>query len=289
MSFRRLALPLYLILFASLTQRLAAQDQANAVLHRQEAQDFHFRAMQRTGILVPMYLYPSNVHTNDVFNRLIELKRRYETVPVWVIVNPASGPGSSVDANYTKAIDRLRGAGCVVLGYVSTRYAKRSKDEVGSDIDRWRAMYPRTHGIFFDEMVYEDTASAVGHQASLKQYASDAGFWPTVANPGTDVPGRYFAANVADVIVIHESKEWPTEEKLHGNFFGGYSDHPPFKRAVLIYGQSSLDTDKLKMVRRHARWIYVTEDQYQLDDPDAPNPWDVLSKYMETMCEELAK
>jgi hypothetical protein len=42
-----------------------------------------------------------------------------------VVVNPASGPGKAADANYTKAIDRLRGAGCVVLGYVTTNYGKR--------------------------------------------------------------------------------------------------------------------------------------------------------------------
>ena len=78
-------------------------------------------------MLVPLYVYPADVHTNPAYNRLMDLKRRYETVPMWVIVNPASGPGERVDANYTKAIDRLRGAGCVVLGYVTTSYGKRTR------------------------------------------------------------------------------------------------------------------------------------------------------------------
>lgn len=265
-----------------------AEEPASANL-RERAVQFHLKAQQRAGLLVPMYVYPENVHTNAAYNRLIDLKKRCETVPFWVIVNPASGPGNEVDANYTKAIDRLQGAGCVVLGYVSTSYAKRTMNEVSADLDRWRKFYPRTHGIFFDEMIYEDNDTGVQHQLRLNQHAVARGFWPTVANPGTDTPGRYFAADVADVIVVHEADGWPTETKLKGDYFGGYSDYPPFSRAVLVYSQPKLDLTALGMVRRHARWIYVTEDEYRLNDPKADNPWDRLSKHMEAMCEQLAK
>jgi hypothetical protein len=147
----------------------------------------------------------------------MDTKRRYETVPMWVIVNPQSGPGEQVDGNYTKAIDRLRGAGCVVLGYVSTSYGKRTQDEVRADIDRWLAMYPRIQGVFFDEMRYEDTDEAVQYQSALTRYAHGAGCWPVVANPGADTPGRFFAADAADVIVIAEGDQWPTEERLKGD------------------------------------------------------------------------
>src|SRR5262245_58471083 len=70
---------------------------------RRQAQEFHLRAQERTGILIPMYVYPANIHKNVAYNRLIEVKRRYETVPMWVIMNPASGPGKDIDANYTRA------------------------------------------------------------------------------------------------------------------------------------------------------------------------------------------
>lgn len=240
-------------------------------------------------MLVPLYVYPENVHTNAVWNRLIDVKRRFETVPFWVIVNPASGPGTEVDANYTKGIDRLVGAGCVVLGYVSTSYAKRPAEEVRADIGRWEKFYPRTQGIFFDEMIYEDTDAAVQHQVKLNRYAHNRGYWPTVANPGTDTPGRYFATDAADVIVIHEADTWPTEAKLKGDYFGGYSDYPPFTRAVLTYSQPKFDPATLAMVRKYARWVYVTEDQYRQNDPKADNPWDSLSKHLEEVCEQLAK
>ena len=111
--------------------RLTADDSPN-VRRRHKAQEFHIRAQERTGLLVPMYVYPRDIHKNSAYNRLMDLKRRYETVPMWVILNPASGPGKSVDANYTKAIDRLIGAGWVVLGYVSTSYGKRPGADVAT-------------------------------------------------------------------------------------------------------------------------------------------------------------
>src|SRR5262245_23468622 len=44
-------------------------------------------ASQPTGLLIPLYLYPANVHMNTEYNRLIELKLRHPRVPVCVIIN----------------------------------------------------------------------------------------------------------------------------------------------------------------------------------------------------------
>ena len=103
-------------------QQGEVRNSANPTERIEKLQQLHRNAIQKTGLLIPLYIYPANVHTNNDFNRVIELKRQYSEVPFWVIVNPASGPGTAIDPNYTKAIDRLIGAGCVVLGYVSTIY-----------------------------------------------------------------------------------------------------------------------------------------------------------------------
>jgi hypothetical protein len=264
-------------------------DDAPAGRRGQQAQEFHLRAQERTGLLVPMYIYPSDIQNNSAYNRLIDLRRRYETVPIWVIVNPASGPGERVDSNYTRAVDRLRGAGCVVLGYVTTSYARRQEGEVRKDIDRWLKMYPRIHGMFFDEMIYEDTQAAVKYQSALNRYAHDAGCWPTVANPGADTPGRYFSGEAADVIIVHEGDSWPKEERLSGDYSGGYADHPPFYRGILVYSQAKLDRASLRMVRKYARWVYVTEAEYRVGDPKAIIPWARLSKHIEEICDQLAE
>jgi hypothetical protein len=264
-------------------------DDSHPSRRRQQAQEFHLLAQERTGLLVPIYLYPSDIHKNPAYNRLMDLKRRHETVPIWVILNPASGPGKQVDGNYTKAIDRLRGAGCVVLGYVSTGYGKRRQAAVTGEIDQWLKMYPRIHGIFFDEMIYEDNEAGAKYQAVLNRYAHDCGCWPTVANPGADTPGRYFTDPAADVIVIHEGATWPKEERLKGDYFGGYADHPPFTRGVLVHSQPKLDPAALRVVRKYARWVYVTEAVYRPADSKAANPWARLSKHLDELCTQLAK
>ena len=209
--------------------------------------------------------------------------------------HPAMLPGASprgadrrAGNRYLRAIDRLRGAGCVVLGYVSTSYGKRAAADVQKDIDRWLGMYARIQGIFFDEMIYEDTAAAAAYQAALNAYAHDAGCWPTVANPGADTPGRFFAADAADVILIHEGNAWPTEERLRGDSVTAYADYAPFTRGVLLHSQPTLDTDALRMVRKYSRWVYVTDGLYRPGDPQAANPWERFSKHAERLCEELS-
>jgi hypothetical protein len=285
---RRPAL-LLLVTAVVLVPGRAAGAEDSPAARRERALEFHARAQERAGVLVPLYVYPADVGKNPAYTRLIDVKRRYPTVPVWVVVNPASGPGEKADANYTRAIDRLRGAGCVVLGYVPTSYGKRREGEVRGDIDRWLKLYPRVHGIFFDEMIYEDTETGAKYQTALNGYAREAGFWPTVGNPGADTPGRYFAANAADVIVIHEGNAWPAEERLKGETHGGYADHPPFTRGLLLHSQPKLDRAALRTATKYTRWVYVTEGIFKPNDPAAANPWDRLSKHLEDIFATLAE
>ncbi len=254
----------------------------------EQARAFHAASQQRSGVLVPMYVYPADIHTNAAYNRLIDIKRRFETVPIWVILNPGSGPGTAVDVNYTKAIDRLQGAGCVTLGYISTRYGKATQAEVERDLLEWRLSYPKIQGVFFDEMIYENSDKAANHQERLTHVARTIGYWPVVGNPGADTPGIYFERAVADVIVVHEGDHWPAEERLKGDYFGGNSDYPPWTRSVLLHSQEKFDPAALDMARKYARWFYITERPYRANDPTAANPWDSLSLHLESLCGALA-
>ena len=176
-----------------------------------------------------------------------------------------------------------------MLGYVATGYGTRPAADVQNEIRKWRELYPEIQGIFFDEMIYEDTAGAVQHQSALNAFAHETGYWPTVGNPGTGTPGRYFKAKAADVIVIHEGSAWPSEESLHGNYFGGYSDFPPYTRCVLVHSTSQLDPVRLRMARKYARWFYITESPFRANDPEASNPWARLSGHLPRLCRELSK
>jgi hypothetical protein len=43
------------------------------------------------------------------------------------------------------------------------------------------------------------------------------------------------------------------------------------------------------MVRKYARWVYVTDAEYRPNDPKATNPWNRLSKHLEEICEQLSE
>lgn len=258
-----------------------------------ENQRYFELANQPTGMLIPLYHYPAHIHKNAVFNRLIELKKTYPTVPVCAIVNPSNGPGTGeLDQNYVKAIDRLHGAGVVLLGYVSTRYGKQPKQQVLEDIQAWQKRYPKVHGLFLDEMANQTDDATVNYYVTVTSAGHEQGFWPVFANPGTATPEPFFAKQAADVFVIHEGKNWPAEVDLKGDYFGGYADYPPFTRSILVHSQAKFDREQFAIARKHVRWIYVTHDlfdaQGDLNDQNN-NPWDALSEHLEQTFQELSR
>lgn len=238
------------------------------------------RLVQTTGVLIPLYVYPENIFTNPVYNQLIDLKKMYHDVPVYAILNPASGPGTVVDGNYTAAIDRLHGAGIFIVGYVSTAYTARSFAAVMADVDTWQALYPAIDGIFFDEMTNDDNQGHVNYYQGLSNYAHASGLYPTVGNPGAGTLEIYFSSNTADVIVIHENSGWPTEASLKGDYDGGYADYHYNRRAGLVYGQG-MDMAQFQTLRKYLGLVYVTDDTLV-------NPWDTLSPHLETMLQLLS-
>ena len=67
-----------------------------------------------------------------------------------VIINPASGPGTSTDPQYTQVIAQARAAGIIVLGYVSTSYGQRPEADVIADINGYYDLYSLS-GIYLAE------------------------------------------------------------------------------------------------------------------------------------------
>jgi hypothetical protein len=239
---------------------------------------FFLQSTVSPGLLVPLYVYPSDVARNEHWNRLIDLKREYPRVPVCAIVNPASGPGEKIDANYTLGISRLRSAGIVTLGYVSTSYASIDAPIVRRDVDRWQSMYPLVHGIFFDETTSQPDGGNVEHYVSLTEHAHEQGFWPVFANPGTLIHEDYFARSAADVFVVHEGAQMPSDDVLKR-----LEETPCSQLGILVYGQSSFDEVAARRLAGHARWLYITEDV--LD----PHPWDLVSRHCDALLQALSR
>lgn len=220
------------------------------------------------GTIVPLYTYP----TDSSWSAIVTAKNGHPTVPVIAVVNPASGPGSTVDSNYTTGINKLRTAGIKVLGYVATGYAARSEALVQTEMDRWRSFYPAVDGIFFDEMSY--VGGQENYYRRQDSYARSKGFTYTVGNPGTDTISSY--VGVVDTIIVYESaglKTLPT----------WYQGFPRERFAIIPYEVPSVDAAYIASTKQMIGFIYMTNDAL------IPNPWDSLPAYFPTLLGELAR
>ncbi len=182
------------------------------------------------------------------------------------VINPSSGPGETLRADYVAQVEATRARGVTVLGYVHTSYGKRPLAEIRSEIDRFNRWY-KVDGIFFDEVTNDD--------AGLPYYlhcraAARAGRPKAVVviNPGTPVTEGYMAA--ADVVLTFESD--------YGAYLKRVTDpawvarYPARRFWHLVYAApdtAAMHRAVLLSKKRNAGWVYVTPDTL-------PNPWDTL-------------
>lgn len=128
--------------------------------------------LQALRSIIPLYVYPTGGGAGTDWATM-------DSCPPWaVIANPATGPGTTTDANYTTALTNARAVGIKTLGYVNTQYGTRpmglntdtaSSNTVKGDINGWVALYPgEVDGIFFDL-----TPTDAGADVTFMQTASD--------------------------------------------------------------------------------------------------------------------
>ena len=221
-------------------------------------------------VIIPAYFYPS---PTTLWNRAIE---NTPTVQM-MIVDPANGPGSSVDSNYVSIISQARTKGVTTLGYVTSSYANRSTQSIKTEIDQWESMYGITD-IFIDEATSD--AGHIPFFQELYTYIKTKSLDSTVViNPGTTVNEGY--TNVADIISIFEG---------NSNAYSSFQfpqwiyQYPSTRFLHLVYAVP--DTATMKTVLERARlfnagYVYVT------DDVLSPgHPWDTLPSYWD---EEIAE
>lgn len=235
---------------------------------------------RQTGLLIPMYIYPWDSETGSwklEFENLLKLMKQYWKVPVYIVINPSSGPGTVEDGVWRRAIKKIHGAGGTVLGYVSTDYTNRSLSDVKADIDKWLELYPHIDGLFVDEMTNDDDQSHRDYYRNLTVYAHQKGLYPVVGNPGAPQLSSYFLENCADIFVVWETDSYPSESDLEqGDWEDSYREIPWQTRGALVYGQSELDAENFMMMTKHVGLVYVTSGT-------SPNPWSEFPPYLETM------
>jgi Spherulation-specific family 4 len=145
--------------------------------------------------LVPAYFYPGS--NWDMLDQAAGI------IPVEAIMNPASGPGSSVDPNYVTAVNNLQSAGGKVLGYVPTTFGTRSLAAVESDINFYVNNY-HVNGIFLDEVSASQSGDHAYYAALYQYIKSLSSNLSVVDNTGIPFPPVDTFVDVADTLVTFE-------------------------------------------------------------------------------------
>ena len=214
-------------------------------------------------MFIPAYFYPGSLWTQATAGAPI--------VDV-MIMNPASGPGTSQNSDYVTAVNNAKAAGIKVIGYVHTSYSQRNINTVKGEVDLYKQWY-NVSGIFLDEV--NSSAAAIPYYQNVSDYIKSSSGTYVAMNPGV-VPAQGYI-NISDTTVIFEGtyttyKTWSAPSWVFS--------YPASKFTHLVYATSTSKNMKdailTKSKSRNAGYVYVTNDVL-------PNPWDTLpSAYWST-------
>lgn len=226
----------------------------------------------RMQLWVPAYYYPAGEGLKE-WDRLMKSGRQ---APIVVVVNPASGPGKKADPNYVAITKKARTAGLTLVGYVSSQYARKSRDALEAEVNDWVRFYPHIQGIHVDEQSSE--AARAGYYKALYRYIR--GKIPhalVLSNPGTNCAADYLNGPCADAVCLFE-RDRGFEDFLPAVWTRRF---PPHRFGVLAYNVATADTMRASMqaaVRHRVGYAYFT-------DAKGSNPYDRLPSYWD---EEVA-
>ncbi len=201
----------------------------------------------RGGILIPLYIYPSD---STSWSAAINAKEANPNTSIVAVINPDSGPGSAIDPNYVAAIARLKNAGITVFGYIHTSYGAVGIASLEAQMQRYAQWYGPS-GMFFDEMA--NVSGYESYYAELTKFAYGRGMTTTIGNPGADTLPSYIGT--VDTIVIYENSGAPSPSFLSGGWHASYA---PSNFAYIAYGVSSLDPEAELNDSAYVKYQYLT-------------------------------
>lgn len=224
---------------------------------------------------VPMYQYPTlGTFWSDINGA------GSSTVP-FEIVNPASGPGVTVDPIYTSSIASTKAAGIRSIGYVDTGYQTVNYGTAYQDIDEWYQMYPDITGIFLDQ-IQDINANDLCYVAGLYNHVKNT--HPNdlvVINPGTHISQRFepysdIFMNAENTFAAYQSG-WTIQ-------YPGWEDNPAytnrFWHAIHTTSAGNYATAMSLARANNAGWVYITDDTL-------PNPYDATPSYWNTEVSDI--
>ena len=188
-----------------------------------------------------------------------------------VILNPNNGPVKRQAKTYAEPIHFCEEHGQRVIGYVFTKYGKRSLGAVERAIAHYYTWYPAVEGIFLDEMAEVPNAKVETYYRQLAVYVHAKGGY-LVGNPGDTAATPWQLADVDTVVTFEGSAA----------SYASYSPAPwvlaaqPEQIADIVYDapeSTQMEADCTKAQEENAGSVYVT------NLPEKPDPYEALPSY----------
>ncbi|CCG82115.1 Putative uncharacterized protein [Taphrina deformans PYCC 5710] len=225
------------------------------------------------GFIVPLYIYPSWWTNPGAWDWVYTAAANYPSVTFTVIVNPNSGPGTTVipNSDYQHELTKLLAIANVnVLGYVDTAFGGRAAGDVANDISiyaGWSSAGLGLDGIFFDNQASGQTYLSM-YSSYASQVRANAGFSRPIVGfaPGQICHPSF--VDVADFVVIFEQTSAAVPDDLFGwyaSFLGGLSAGQLSK---LVFMLNSADAGTSVVVTNlqaalNPRYLYLTDNTAQ--------------------------
>lgn len=209
-------------------------------------------------VLIPMYKYP---HPNDAYWQHVT-SMGGSKIP-YVVVNPASGPGTSVDSNYARQISDNINSGIQNVAYVATGYQSRSVADILADIARYGNLYGMNNfsGVFLDEVASGTDANA---RYMENVYKSIKSIYPNLMVVGN--PGKSITDSIAPYSDIFITKEVSANTYLNNYYIpkSAFENDPANANRIMhiIYGATPAQYDEIIRLsrERNVGWLYIVND-----------------------------
>ncbi len=215
--------------------------------------------------LIPAYFSPEG--SPDPWNTMCEDAPAGSTV----ILNPDNGPVKRQATAYTQPMRFCEERGQRVIGYVYTRYGRRSLKTVEKAIANYYTWYPAVQGIFLDEMAAVPTGKLEAYYRQLAAYVHEKGGF-VVGNPGDAATTAWQLGSVDEVVTFEGSA-------------AGYETYSPAPWVLAAQAEqianivfaapetSMMQADCVTAAQDNAGSIYIT------DLPEKPDPYEALPSY----------
>lgn len=215
--------------------------------------------------LVPAYFGPEG--SPDPWDTMCEDAPPGSTV----ILNPDNGPVKREAKVYSEPMRFCEEHGQRVIGYVFTRYGKRSLTAVERAIAHYYSWYPAVGGIFLDEMAEVPTTKLEAYYRQLAVYVHERG-GVVVGNPGDTAVTSWQLEDVDTVVTF----EGPAASYAAYSPPAWVLSARPQQIANIVFGVSEgsqMEADCTKAAADNAGFLYVT------NLPEKPDPYEALPSY----------